>query len=489
MNIDLANQNKLVARLICIEMLVLDVAYFLEMVKGNRSLGFILFMLVMTLVCYVGYRVIAKKRLDSPVIKWYTVGCFILFYGVLVFLSQTPLDFVYGVPLLVLVVAFADIRFNIIIDAIVFVLIVAYLIFKFASGGVAPEEMGTFIQESEITVALILVFSVFAALVANLFKKSADRKIAEVDASKAEIVEQTEKIKVTVANLSSGISEVVTLMDRLEDNTSKAKNSMDQVNHGISECANTMTNQIKETTEIQERIDFVTGSTDEISDNVNATAGLIKENNLMVKKLAEGGLEAAEVGETVSGALDTLSNQAESMGHIIDIISNISSKTNLLALNASIEAARAGEAGRGFSVVATEISNLSKQTQDATKNISELLATITSQVNVVINATNTLLENNRSEIEGITKTSETFETITGSTVHIDTATAELKKAVIALKEANKAIVESTTSVSALSQEVNAESNLIDEYMNENLSMVSDVLAHVQELDALSKSLV
>ncbi len=489
MNIDLAKQNKLVSILIGAEMLVLDIAYFVEMLKRNRTWGFIAFMIVMTIICIVGNSVILKRKADSSTMKWFTCGCFLLFYAVLLFLSQTPLDFVYGIPFLLVVIAYADIRFNIIFDVSVFVLIVSYLVYKVAAKKVAAEDMTTFIQEAEISVALILVFAVFASFIANLFNKSAARKISEVDASRMEIMEQSDKIKETVANLSAGISEVSELMDKLTLNTSKAKNSMDEVNKGISECANTMTNQIKQTTEIQDRIDFVTDSTDSISGNVNNTAGLVKQNNEMVKKLAEGGLEAARVGETVSGSLATLSKQAESMGDIIEIISKISSKTNLLALNASIEAARAGEAGRGFSVVATEISNLSKQTNDATKNISELLDTINAQVNVVIEATNTLLENNRSEIEGITRTSETFETITGSTVEIDNSTRELKKAVIALNEANKAIVESTTSVSALSQEVNAEADEINEYMNDNLAMVSDVLAHVEELDALSKSLI
>lgn len=62
------------------------------------------------------------------------------------------------------------------------------------------------------------------------------------------------------------------------------------------------------------------------------------------------------------------------------IISNISNQTNLLALNASIEAARAGEAGRGFSVVASEIRNLSTQTNDALKEINALLGDMTKHI-------------------------------------------------------------------------------------------------------------
>lgn len=64
------------------------------------------------------------------------------------------------------------------------------------------------------------------------------------------------------------------------------------------------------------------------------------------------------------------------MHSIIELIDNITTQTSLLALNASIEAARAGEAGRGFSVVASEISNLATQTQDATVDITTLIENI-----------------------------------------------------------------------------------------------------------------
>ena len=71
--------------------------------------------------------------------------------------------------------------------------------------------------------------------------------------------------------------------------------------------------------------------------------------------------------------LNKLNEYTGMMQSIIDVINNITTQTSLLALNASIEAARAGEAGRGFSVVAGEISNLANQTTSATENITELI--------------------------------------------------------------------------------------------------------------------
>jgi methyl-accepting chemotaxis protein len=96
--------------------------------------------------------------------------------------------------------------------------------------------------------------------------------------------------------------------------------------------------------------------------------------------------DEVQVGvKTVENCVDHLRDTASKIGNIVSVISKISSQTNLLALNATIEAARAGEAGRGFSVVASEVKQLAAQTESATKDIDAQIRQIQTAIMEVSN--------------------------------------------------------------------------------------------------------
>ena len=109
------------------------------------------------------------------------------------------------------------------------------------------------------------------------------------------------------------------------------------------------------------------------AEELNTSVREISEAMTKSRETAQGAVE--RVG-TADAQAQRLTNAAQSMSGIIEMINNITGQINLLALNATIESARAGEAGRGFAVVASEVKSLATQAKQATDKIGEEIASL-----------------------------------------------------------------------------------------------------------------
>ncbi len=127
----------------------------------------------------------------------------------------------------------------------------------------------------------------------------------------------------------------------------------------------------------------VTDSAENILRGSVDLAGATEEMNATIREIAKSILETATLARTASEqskntqkVISILNEASLQIGEVVQLITTIADQTKLLALNATIEAARAGDAGRGFSVVASEVKELSNQTKQATEQINKRVADI-----------------------------------------------------------------------------------------------------------------
>ena len=105
-----------------------------------------------------------------------------------------------------------------------------------------------------------------------------------------------------------------------------------------------------------------------------------KENGKLLNDLHIINGQVSESMNITTDITQKLSEAVQEIGVTLSLINDISSSTNLLALNASIEAARAGEAGRGFAVVAAEVGNLANNTQESLKIVQSVIERVQQNV-------------------------------------------------------------------------------------------------------------
>ncbi|WP_176631750.1 methyl-accepting chemotaxis protein [Desulfolutivibrio sulfoxidireducens] len=220
--------------------------------------------------------------------------------------------------------------------------------------------------------------------------------------------------------------------------------------------------------ELSAQIEQSSRGAEEQARRVGETATAMEEMNATVLEVAKNASQAAQtadkakakatdgalvvtqmvggIGEVQTQALDmkadmtTLGKQAEGIGRILNVISDIADQTNLLALNAAIEAARAGEAGRGFAVVADEVRKLAEKTMTATQEVGDAIRGIQGGT--------------RKNIGNMEQSVARIEAATGLAVKAGAALDEIVSLVDLTTDQVRSIATASEEQSAASEEIN-----------------------------------
>jgi methyl-accepting chemotaxis protein len=178
------------------------------------------------------------------------------------------------------------------------------------------------------------------------------------------------------------LAERIQIADRFEATMGSLASRFVKSSGEVADAARNLSATAEETSR---QAQAVSGAAEEASVNVQTVAtgteelsASIREINAQVSKSAKITLEAAEEATRSEANVKSLTDAANQIGQVIELINNIAGQTNLLALNATIEAARAGEAGKGFAVVASEVKQLAAQTAKATDEIGQKIGEIQS---------------------------------------------------------------------------------------------------------------
>jgi methyl-accepting chemotaxis protein len=311
------------------------------------------------------------------------------------------------------------------------------------------------------------------AATAQAAKETENARMAAEEARQAK--EQAERAKaegmLQAANQLEGVVEVVTsASEELSAQIEQSSRGSEEQSHRVSETATAME-------EMNATVLEVAKNASQAAETADKAKHRAEEGSQVVAQVVKG------IGEVQTSALElktdmgTLGKQAEGIGQILNVISDIADQTNLLALNAAIEAARAGDAGRGFAVVADEVRKLAEKTMTATKQVGDAIRGI--QEGARKNIDN--VEHAVQKIDAATGlASKSGETLTEIVSLVDLTTDQVRSIATASEEQSATSDEINRSI----EDVNRISSETSDGMRQSAQAVSELAHQAQVLKNL-----
>ena len=250
--------------------------------------------------------------------------------------------------------------------------------------------------------------------------------------------------------LQDSFNETVTALSRTVSSITESSNSVSD-NAKVLQASSSEMAQRAEGTSAS--VEETATAVEEISASIKAVVERADMATRSTKKVEESAKKGREVAHDTRNAMDEMAHASGQIERVIGMIEEIAFQINLLALNAGVEAARAGDAGRGFSVVASEVRALAQRSQEA---VHEINGVIEGNVRSV-----------KTSVDHVKRSQDSLEQIISEVAVAATQISEIASAVseqsVSINEINRAIqsIDQTTQSDASSiEELNALSHVL-----------------------------
>ncbi|MGX1171324.1 methyl-accepting chemotaxis protein [Pseudomonas sp. R151218B TE3479] len=216
-----------------------------------------------------------------------------------------------------------------------------------------------------------------------------------------------QNLRETLQGISGSAAQLATAADELNAVTLDSTHSLQQQNNEIEQAATAVNEMTTAVEEVARNAVSTSDATRQSSESASLGQQRVSDTVDAIGALA------SDV-QVTGGLVQSLANQSQDIGKVLDVIRAIAEQTNLLALNAAIEAARAGESGRGFAVVADEVRALAYRTQQSTQEIEQMVQGMRSGATQALDSMQASSSRAASTLAMAERAGEALQTITAS---------------------------------------------------------------------------
>ena len=316
----------------------------------------------------------------------------------------------------------------------------------------------------------------------NLKEYCGKSETGKISASVLELAESLagvlSDVRQSETSLSNNVEAVKAYISNTEELTQKIVVSMSEISQGASDQAEDILVAAEEVSKISDLIEENNVSLANLKDG-SAEMELTSQNAIEILNSLSQMSETTEAAiSLINEKMDMTNKATEEIAVATDLITNIASQTNLLAINASIEAARAGDSGRGFAVVAEEIKMLSDQSEQSASKIRDIISSLISTVEEANKAVKNVSDIITRQNKDIEDTEKAFSRVMSCVKKSEQQVEEISNKNDVLGEAKDTITELISNLSAIAQEnaaMSCESNLsMEDLGREMTSIMSEI---------------
>ena len=309
------------------------------------------------------------------------------------------------------------------------------------------------------------------------------------------LINMRSNVRNVLKQVNESAEQVAASSEELTASAEQSAQAVNQVAAAITGVAEGATKQLAAANDTSAVVEQMSAGIQQIAANTNQVA---THSAQAADKAGVGG-EAVDKAVTQMGSIQTssqvvadavgkLNEKSKEIGNIVSTISGIAGQTNLLALNAAIEAARAGEQGRGFAVVAEEVRKLAESSQEAAKQIADIIGEIQGDTGKAVDAMQLGAREVMLGTELVTTAGGAFKEIVTLILQVSDQVREISAAIQQMASGTQQIVTSVKEIDSLSKSSASETQTVSAATEEQSASMEEIASSSQALAKLAQDL-